>query len=420
MIVLKILGLLVFLLVIPTGLGLLFRMLPRKGQLPERLQTMGVTLLIGYIVMFVLLEMVGIPVMLISVYHGYSIMVVLYAVLLVGGAVVGYALWIRSRSNTTNSKLENTCSNGLQNNHTNSSQSDCYNESGKGLRKRQIGADRLQQQFHKEPYDTWEGRILLLLFLMMVGFQLYMAFTRASFDGDDAYYVVQALTAQQTDTLYRIDPNRGVSMPLDARHALALFPIWEAFIGTMCGIHATIVAHSVAPLILIPLTYLIYYEIGRELFVHKKRLLPMFMALMALWQMFGNVSIYTTETFFLTRTWQGKSFAGNFIIPAVFWLFLCLFRESEAEKNIAEENLIGKRQNQIVDQKNYNGSLWILLALLNLSAGAGSSLAVLLSCSLSVGLGVLLTIRTRRLRNFILSGCSCVLGGIYIILYMLL
>ena len=91
-----------------------------------------------------------------------------------------------------------------------------------------------------------------------------MAFTRASFDGDDAYYVVQALTAQQTDTLYRIDPNRGVSMPLDARHALALFPIWEAYVGTMCGIHATIMAHSVAPLLLIPLTYLIYYEFGSD------------------------------------------------------------------------------------------------------------------------------------------------------------
>ena len=139
------------------------------------------------------------------------------------------------------------------------------------------------------------------------------------------------LTAQQTDTLYRIDPNRGVSMPLDARHALALFPIWEAYVGTMCGIHATVMTHSVAPLLLIPLTYLIYYEIGRELFCNKKRLLPMFMVLMALWQMFGNVSIYTTETFFLTRTWQGKSFAGNFIIPAVFWIFLCLFREEERE-----------------------------------------------------------------------------------------
>ena len=260
------------------------------------------------------------------------------------------------------------------------------------------------------------------MFLLLVGFQLYMAFTRASFDGDDAYYVVQALTAQQTDTLYRIDPNRGVSMPLDARHALALFPIWEAFVGTMCGIHATVMAHSVVPLFLIPLTYLIYYEIGCELFCSKKRLLPMFMVLMALWQMFGNVSIYTTETFFLTRTWQGKSFAGNFIIPAVFWIFLCLFRESDRGNQQklalgAEADAEGKSRKI---QRENSGSLWILLTLLNLAAGASSSLAVLLSCALTMGLGMLLTIRSRRFRNLIYAGLSCVLGGIYVILYMML
>lgn len=211
-------------------------------------------------------------------------------------------------------------------------------------------------------------------------------------------------------------------MPLDARHALALFPIWEAFVGTMCGIHATVMAHSVAPLFLIPLTYLIYYEIGRELFCNKKRLLPMFMVLMALWQMFGNVSIYTTETFFLTRTWQGKSFAGNFIIPAVFWIFLCLFREEERENQQkldlgAEADAEGK--NRKIQREN-SGSLWILLTLLNLAAGASSSLAVLLSCALTMGLGMLLTIRSRRFRNLLYAGLSCALGGIYVILYMML
>lgn len=378
MIILKILGLLFWLLVIPMGLGLLFRKAPEREQLPKRLQTTGVTLLIGYLLLFALLELVGIPVMLLSVYHGYSRMVILYAVLQLLGAGAGYGFWIyrmKKAQKVSGDWKETNLFSGLR----------------------------------RKPYDTWEGRVLLILFLLLVGFQLYMAFTRASFDGDDAYYVVQALTAQQTDTLYRIDPNRGVSMPLDARHALALFPIWEAFIGTMCGIHATIMAHSVAPLLLIPLTYLIYYEIGRELFCNKKRLLPMFMALMALWQMFGNVSIYTTETFFLTRTWQGKSFAGNFIIPAVFWIFLCLFREEDAVK--------GKSRKI---QRRHGGGLWILLTLLNLAAGASSSLAVLLSCALTMGLGVLLTIRNRKFRNLIYAGLSCVLGGIYVILYMML
>ena len=393
MIILKIAGLLFWLLVIPVGLGLLFRKAPRWEHLPKKLQTAGVTLLIGYLLLFALLEIVGIPVMLLSVYHGYSRMVILYAVLQILGAGAGYGFWIYRRKKARKTNLS--------------------------------GALKETDHFlwlRRAPYDSWERRILLIMFLLLVGFQLYMAFTRASFDGDDAYYVVQALTAQQTDTLYRIDPNRGVSMPLDARHALALFPIWEAYVGTMCGIHATVMAHSVVPMLLIPLTYLIYYEIGRELFCSKKRLLPMFMVLMALWQMFGNVSIYTTETFFLTRTWQGKSFAGNFIIPAVFWIFLCLFRESDRGNQQklalgAEADAEGKSRKI---QRENSGSLWILLTLLNLAAGASSSLAVLLSCALTMGLGMLLTIRSRGFRNLIYAGLSCVLGGIYVILYMML
>lgn len=391
MIILKILGLVFWLLVIPVGLGLLFRKAPKREQLPEKLQTTGVTLLIGYLLLFALLEIVGIPVMLFSVYHGYSRMVILYAVLLVLGAGTGYGFWI-------------------------------YRKKKAQKRSGAVEETNRFQWFRKEPYDTWEGRLLLILFLLLVGFQLYMAFTRASFDGDDAYYVVQALTAQQTDTLYRIDPNRGVSVPLDARHALALFPIWEAFVGTMCGIHATIMAHSVVPLLLIPLTYLIYYEIGRELFCNKKRLLPMFLALMALWQMFGNVSIYTTETFFLTRTWQGKSFAGNFIIPAVFWIFLCLFRESDRETRQKVDFSVevnSERKSRKLPRGN-SGSLWMMLTLLHLAAGASSSLAVLLSCALTMGLGVLLMIRSRRFRNLIYAGLSCILGGAYVLLYMML
>lgn len=393
MIILKMIGLVFWLMVIPVGLGLLFRKSPKREHLPKKLQTAGVTLLIGYLLLFALLEMVGIPIMLLSVYHGYSRMVILYAALQILGAGAGYGFWIYR---------------------------------GKKARKTNLSGALKETDnilwLRRAPYDSWEGRLLLVLFLLLVGFQLCMAFTRASFDGDDAYYVVQALTAQQTDTLYRIDPNRGVSMPLDARHALALFPIWEAFVGTMCGIHATVMAHSVAPLFLIPLTYLIYYEIGRELFCNKKSLLPMFMVLMALWQMFGNVSIYTTETFFLTRTWQGKSFAGNFIIPAVFWIFLCLFREEERENQQkldlgAEADAEGK--NRKIQREN-SGSLWILLTLLNLASGASSSLAVLLSCALTMGLGMLLTIRSRRFRNLIYAGLSCVLGGIYVILYMML
>ena len=62
----------------------------------------------------------------------------------------------------------------------------------------------------------------------------------------------------------------------------------------------------------------------------------------------------------------------------------------------------------------------MILTLLNLAAGASSSLAVLLSCALTMGLGVLLAIRSHRFRNLLYAGLSCALGGIYVILYMML
>lgn len=392
MMVFKIVGLLIWLLAVPVGLGLLFEKLFKREEMPEQTGTLGITFITGYIVMFALLEIVGIPVMLLSVYHGYSRFVLLYVLVLAGSSVAGYLLYLKERRAGRGSVGGDV-------------------HAGKKLRKGMRSG-----WLFKEPFDTWEGRGFLLLFLLLVLFQLYMSFTRASFDGDDAYYVVQSLTAQQIDTLYRIDPNNGMSMPLDARHALALFPIWEAFVGTICGIHATIVAHSIVPLILIPLTYLVYYEIGKKLFADKQRQLLVFMALIALWQMFGNVSIYTNETFFLTRTWQGKSFAGNFVIPVVFWIFLSLFRLGECgntEQRVDAEGVCRR-------ERTCRTKLWLLLALLNLAAGASSSLAVLLSCALTAGLGFFLMVRERRFGNLVCAGMSCVLGGAYVLLYLLL
>ena len=271
---------------------------------------------------------------------------------------------------------------------------------------------------------------MLLLFLGVVGFQLYMSFTRASFDGDDAYYGVQAVIAQQMDTLYRINPYTGRSSPLDVRHALALFSVWEAYVGSMSGVHATIVAHSVVPLVLIPVTYILYYQTGRILFRKKRELLPVFMVLMALWQMFGAVSIYTPETFFLTRTWQGKSFAGNFVIPAVLWLFLSLFGQKsegtqvqllkEGWKIVESGKSIAGYREEVSKEPDGQRGLWILLALLNLAGGASSSLAVLLSCLMSAGFAVLFAVRQKRFGILVKTGFTCVTGGIYVLLYLLL
>ena len=236
---------------------------------------------------------------------------------------------------------------------------------------------------------------------LLIAFQLFMAVTRASFDGDDAYYVVQSVITDETDTLYRILPYTGLSTSLDMRHAMAVFPIWISYLARMSGIHATVMSHTVLPLCLITITYLIYYEIGKVLFREKEEQLPTYMIFMALLQMFGNVSIYTNATFFLMRTWQGKSMLANVVIPAVFLILLWLF-EGEPDKR-------GKRI-----------GLWILLFVVNIVAAMMSTASVFLNSLLIGVMALILSIQERNIRIlFQMAGC-CIPCVVYALLYVLL
>ena len=363
MIVLQIASLILWLILIPFCMGLLPAMLMNKKD-----RTPGCIFVSGYLVMFALFELIGIPVAITVTYHSFSLLSNIFAAVALLLVALGVIAALKK------------------------------NKKGDGL-----------MLFNRESLKAYgiEDKLYFLLFFLLVGFQLYMIFTRASFDGDDAYYGVQGLIAQQQDTLYRINPYTGRSSPLDERHVMALIPVWEAFVGRMSGIHAIIIAHSVAPLVLLPLTYLVYCQIGKKLFSGKKQgMLPVFMIIMALFQLFGNVSIYTNETFLLTRTWQGKSVAGNVMIPAVFWIFLCLFEKSGNEEGDTKAS----------GQK----AFYLLLACLNLAAGISSSLAVLLTSLLTAGLGVLFAIRKRKFSILIKAGLTCIPGALYVLTYLII
>ncbi len=239
------------------------------------------------------------------------------------------------------------------------------------------------------------------LFIALVGFQLYMAVTRASFDGDDAYYVVESLMAQQSGAMYRNLPYTGRSAVLDTRHALAAFPMWIAFVAVKADLHATIVSHVIMPLVLIPLSYLVYYEIGKTLFSSAKEKTPVFMIVMGMLQMFGNVSIYTNETFFLTRTWQGKSVVGSFVIPMLFLLLLWIFEEEKSERE-------------------RESGAWIMLVCLHLSAGMCSSISVFLLVLLLAIMAFCFMMTEWDIMVPIKLGLTCIPSAAYVLLYLIL
>lgn len=172
---------------------------------------------------------------------------------------------------------------------------------------------------------------LLLMQLFLAG---YLSFS----DGDDAYFVTTATIADGTDTMYFYLPYTGGTTSLDMRHALAPFPLYIAFLARVTGLHAATVAHIALPMVLLPLTYCIYGLIGKQILGKKRRHLPVFMIFTAILILWGNYSLYTAETFLMTRTRQGKAALGNIMVPA-FFLLVYLVGERLAKNRKVEKSL---------------------------------------------------------------------------------
>lgn len=364
-----IISLVFWLVIIPFSIGLI----PANFISPSK-RSPGFTLLAGYFVMWALYGLVTIPAVLWVQYNNFRAASGLFTVMSVLCAVCGILLWYRNNR-----------------------------KGDPGLifgRKREendiivIFLERIRNM-------SWEERLEWLLFLGILGFQIYRAAAYTSFDGDDAYYVTESLIAQEAGVMYRILPYTGGSTGLDVRHVLAVFPMWVAFVAAGSGIHATIVSHLVIPILLIPLTYLLYFQLGKILFSDKRVNLPVFMIAMGLFQIFGHVSIYTNETFFTTRTWQGKSVAGSLVIPAFFWLLLMIYDGSGREKRT-------------------DAGLWGLLVCVNMTAGICSSIAVFLVSILMAVMAFVLMIVERDAKVLIRLGAACMPNLVYMAVYVVM
>ncbi len=376
-------SLLFWLVVIPYCIGLI----PTR-LISEHKRNPGFTILAGYFVMWAIFELVAVPAVLLVQYHNFRTASGWFAALSILCAAAGAGSALVPHMRAAGRTGAEQARRGI------------WRREAMYVRKRVAGVPEALRAM------PWAERIEWLLFLGLLGFQLYKAAAYASFDGDDAYYVVESLLAQQADVMYRILPYSGGPTKPDVRHALAVFPMWVAFIAARSGIHATIVSHLLLPFVLIPLTYLVYYEIGRQLFgrmetggVFCRENLPIFMILMAMFQMFGNVSIYTNETFFLTRTWQGKSVAGSLVIPALFWIFLQIYEGGEPGNRVG-------------------AGVWMLFVCVNMAAGICSSIAVFLISMLTAVTAFCLAVVRRRLGILLKMGAACIPNVIYMAVYV--
>ncbi len=233
--------------------------------------------------------------------------------------------------------------------------------------------------------------------IIVIGMQMAYAVMFEYYDGDDAYYIAMAVLTDTFDTMYLRDAYSGYLRPLDARHALSPTPVYQAWLSRLSGIAPAAVAHTMLAAAWLLLMYCVISQICAKLFDRDKRKYrPVFMIFIALWFAFGNISLYTAETFAMTRTWQGKGLMAGTVIPALFLCFL----------NLAEEK---------VDK----GSFMLLVCVV-LSAVFATSVSFMIIPT-AVGLAaVFIGIKKREIKTPALMLASCVpcilLGGIYLVM----
>ena len=399
--------------------------------------------IIGFMVMMTLFELAAVPVIFKVRYGSFRMLFIIYSVMIIAVDVMGTFIWLKDRGLAGSGK--NICS--VRRGSTAESSIHAARETtidgihaarettndgihvGRKTIKEGLNAGKIR----KRSIGT---RIMWFIVGALFVYMLVMAISCSWFDGDDAYYVAQSVITQQTGTMYSIQPYRGGSTGLDLRHVMAAFAMWISYVSTASGFHAAIFCHTVLPLVVIPITELIYIEIGRKLLGDKYRdLLPEFILFVMLFQVFGSTSIYTSETFLLTRTWQGKSMVANFLFPLMLWIWMEILGIGcgTDEDNSDSSEYAPKIDDDACDECKEDGNAtvtakvkaarepWlVMLFLLSACAGVFSSLAVILISAFSGLIALLFAIRRRSMKLLINTFITLIPAIMYAVIYVLI
>ena len=399
--------------------------------------------IIGFMVMMTLFELAAVPVIFKVRYGSFRMLFIIYSGMIIAVDVMGTFIWLKDRGLAGSGK--NICS--VRRGSTAESSIHAARETtidgihaarettndgihvGRKTIKEGLNAGKIR----KRSIGT---RIMWFIVGALFVYMLVMAISCSWFDGDDAYYVAQSVITQQTGTMYSIQPYRGGSTGLDLRHVMAAFTMWISYVSTASGFHAAIFCHTVLPLVVIPITELIYIEIGRKLLGDKYRdLLPEFILFVMLFQVFGSTSIYTSETFLLTRTWQGKSMVANFLFPLMLWIWMEILGIGcgTDEDNSDSSEYAPKIDDDACDECKEDGNAtvtakvkaarepWlVMLFLLSACAGVFSSLAVILISAFSGLIALLFAIRRRSMKLLINTFITLIPAIMYAVIYVLI
>lgn len=233
-----------------------------------------------------------------------------------------------------------------------------------------------------------------IVFLLVL-IQVVMLARYAHYDADDAYYVGMATTSWDTNSIMRYDCYTGDLLgKVLSRYVLSPFPIFLAAISKMINCHPAIMAHTIFPLIFIPMAYIVYALIGRVLFENNKVKNEIFLILISIMGIFCYWSIYNQQIFLLYRVWQGKAILAGILLPMIFYMALKYWN------------------------RKYTMSDWIMLICLMLSTTFVSSMGIILG-AIALGIfGIIVLLVKHNIKDTIKLALCAVPNMILTVVYL--
>ncbi len=169
-------------------------------------------------------------------------------------------------------------------------------------------------------------RVFTLVSLSLVFIEAFIIIRCYQFTFDAAYYVGTASTSLFTDSIKIYDPYTGMWQDhFEMRYFLSNYAVNDAVMCRLFGFHPLVWTKTVMEGTVVALSGMVIYRLGRALFPESLEKTGIFLFLASFGTFFYS-TIYTSQEFFITRTYEGKTILGFVIIPLILLVYIKFLR----------------------------------------------------------------------------------------------
>lgn len=175
--------------------------------------------------------------------------------------------------------------------------------------------------------------VMLLAFLALITTSAVLQHT----DADDSRFVVNAVDICRTNKMFLTNPATGEALDVWEgeliKDVTSPWAVYIAYCSYLTNTPPTIMAHTFFPVMLLLMACCVFWLLSEMFFEKDITHRCIFVCFVLLLNVYGYFSVYSAETFLMTRIWQGKAVVAGIGIPFLLWVFLQLYRQERKKQN---------------------------------------------------------------------------------------